>query len=156
MNDVIAEFDITYSYHQFLISDESSGRCLPLWTEQHGRQGFCRGLSAVSFITLDQWGIGHVKVRKTPFEDISVFMRLLTVPFFAESGMIAVQGPEDPPPMVFSVAKGHFRLWVGQYLIEEGEEGIEIFFEELTTPPAKSEIVIKDDDLQPGIELLED
>jgi hypothetical protein len=156
MNSTIAEFDITYAYNQFFIFDESSGRSIPLWTEQHSRQGFSRGLSAAAFITLDQWGIGHVKVHSTPFAAVTHFERLITVPFFAQSGRIAIQGPEDPPPMLFSIGKGHFRLWVGQYLIKDEEECIEVYFQESAMPVEKSEIVIKDDYLQPGAELLED
>jgi hypothetical protein len=155
MDTTIAEFEIAYGYHQFYVFDNESGPGL-VATEMHFRQGFCRSLSAACFLTLDQWGIAHVKVRKDKFDDCSHLCRLISVPFFAPSGVIGIQGPEDPPPVLFSVGRGHFRLWVGQYLIEDEEECIEVYFEELATPAEKSEIVIKDEFLQPGPQLLED
>lgn len=157
MNNTIAEFDISYAYGQFHVFDESAGPCSVAWTDQHCRQGFCRDLSAADFGTLDEWGIGHIRVRKTGFDDVSHLDRLITVPFFAPSGVIAVQGPEAPPPVLFSIGEGYFRLWVGQYIIGDGEkEGIELFFEKLVKPALKSEIKIKDELLQPDLELMEE
>jgi hypothetical protein len=156
MDEIIAEFDITYAYNQFSIFDESAGPCPVAWTEQHCRQGFCRSSSAAGFMTLDQWGIGHVKVRQVPFNDYSHLLRLIKVPFFAESGRIAIQGPEDPPPLLFSVGTGHYLLWVGQSLITDGEEEVEVYFESVNTPMERSDIVIKDELLEPDSALLEE
>jgi hypothetical protein len=153
MSEFIAEFSFFFEYGAFSVRDSSVDEDIT-WEDPHSRQGFCRAESTVAFGALDEWGNAHVKVFRLGFGNSSHLDRLIAVPFFSPSGIVIVEGFDAPTPL-FSVGQGHFRLWVGQYVIEQEEIGIEIHFEHLETPALKSEIIIKDDDLHPDAELLE-
>jgi hypothetical protein len=91
--------------------------------------------------------------------------RIVAVPFHSPTGRVILQGllVEMYCARVLFVRPGHYRLIVAQYFTgditddeAEHREVVELFFEPVKTPLAKSEILKADAGLSPRTHLLED
>ena len=144
-----------FSYRQFLVSDKDVKLPGCAWTEAHSNQGFIRRNSTVNFGTLLEFGWADVIVNLSSFETRDEYERIIAVPFSATSGIINLEGPESDLPESFSLSIGNYRLVVAQRVTGDDEEAIDLFFEQLAELPKQSEIIKKDDMLNPSMPLIE-
>jgi hypothetical protein len=155
MNKLVLSPRLYFSYRQFHISDKNVRFSGCTWTEEHSAQGFARHNSAVNFGTILEFGEADVTVNQSEYKPSDQYERVIAVPFLVTSGTINIEGPESNEPRSFSLAPGNYRLVAAQRVLGDDEEAIDLFFERLEVLPAKSEIIKKDDALNPPTRLIE-
>jgi hypothetical protein len=153
---LISEFQIEFSYHIFLIYDSDVDLPGNEWTETNSNQGFARRASSVNFGTLFQFGYAQVQVFKNDYLPNKDDERVIKVPFYSPSGKVIIEGPEENAKNSVIIEPGHYLLTAAQQA-EYDEESllIRLFFSKVETPATKTEIIIKDEQLNPPRELLE-
>lgn len=146
-----------FSYSQFMIYDEDE--LLPgcNWTEQHSAQGFARRESVVNFATLLEFGSAVVHVFSTSYQPRDQYNRVIAVPFRVSSGIVMVGGPEEfDLKRNFKLSPGYYRLVAAQYVVENDEEIIDLYFESRSLPLEQSTLLVVDALLNPPKLLIED
>jgi hypothetical protein len=147
---------IYFSYSQFQVFDRSVKLPGCAWTEMHYKQGFARRASNVSFGTMLEFGHGDVAVYFGSYEGKDLHERVIEVPIEVSSGEVIISGPEEyPNEHVVKMPQGHYRLVAAQMVTGADREAIDLYFEKLAQPLAKSRIVAADDALSPPTALLE-
>ena len=152
-----------FSYSQFMVFDRGERRPECDWKDTHVDQGFARRDSTVSFGTLLEFGSATLNVYTAQYEPRDEYERVVAVPFRVRSGEVEIVGPEeDDIERRVRLTPGHYRLYAAQRVVTEDEENmimeeaIDLFFEPLSSPAEKSEIIVADAELNPPDELLED
>lgn len=154
-----SEFKIYFSYSQFLVSDETVELRGLAWTETHSRQGFARRPSTVSIGTILEFGTGFVSVYFGPYIGHELYERVISVPFFSPTSRVVVEGPEEypvPVDRILTLQPGYYRLFAAQQVLDDDEELIDLYFQQLDKPANSSEILVAGDDLDPPESLLEE
>ena len=149
---------VYFSYSQFQVFDRSVTLPGCAWTEGHYKQGFARREPNVSFGTMLEFGYGDVAIHLATYERRhDHHERVIEVPIDVLSGEIVVAGPEEeyPNKHVVKIPKGHYRLVAAQTVTGDEREAIDLYFEKLAEPLAKSRILVADDMLDPPSPLLE-
>ena len=147
---------IYFSYSQFAVFDSSVELPGCAWTDGHYKQGFARRERNVSFGMMLEFGHGDVAVHLGPYKVNGGHERVIEVPLEVSSGEVVIGGPEEYPNKHFvKMVNGHYRLVAAQTVTADDREGIDLYFEKLTAPLAKSRIVVADDVLDPPNPLLE-
>jgi hypothetical protein len=146
-----------FSYSQFLVYDRSVELPGCAWTDDHTRQGFARREQNVSFGTLDEFGTADLIVNLGPYAPARAYQRVIEVPLHVPSGRVLICGPEDSDAeaRAVDVEPGHYRLVAAQALVADERETIDLFFEKVTPPSARSRILRADEELHPPDPLLE-
>ena len=110
-----------------------------------------------------EFGEAVLRVCAGIYEHNPSYERVIAVPFLVKSGQVEITGPEEVSGQrKVSLAPGHYRLYAAQRIVTEDEENmimeqaIDLFFEPLSSPAEKSEIIVADAELDPPDELLED
>jgi Competence protein J (ComJ) len=157
---------LDFSYHQFMVYDQSVRLPGCDWTDERVAQGFVRRESTVSFGTLLDFGFAYVAVASA-YESREEYERVIAVPFLVMSGKVNVEGPEHTVDIERSIAlaPGNYRLVAAQRVIRDEEEAdaaivysrkaIDLFFEPLAQPLERSAILVADDALKPPTPLVE-
>ncbi len=147
---------IYFSYSQFQVFDSSVKLPGCAWTDGHYQQGFARREQNVSFGTPLEFGHGDVAVHLGPYRGKDDHERVIEVPIEVSSGEVVIGGPEEyPNKHVVKLPKGHYRLVAAQAVTSDDREAIDLYFEKLPEPLAKSQIIVADDALHPPSPLLE-
>jgi hypothetical protein len=147
---------IYFSYSQFQVFDSSVKLPGCTWTDGHYKQGYARREPNVSFRTMLEFGHGNLAVYLGPYEGRNDHQRAIEVPIEMTSGEVVIGGPEEYPNRhIVKVPKGHYRLVAAQTVTADDREAIDLYFERLTEPLAKSRIVVADDALDASSPLLE-
>jgi hypothetical protein len=145
-----------FSYGQFMVFDQSVELPGCAWTDQHSRQGFARRESTACIRALSEFGHADVRASVAPYVATGSFLRVIAVPLAVPSGVVVVEGPEEcGTDRTITLAPGHYRLVVAQAPVAEEEEMIELFFERLSQPIQRSEILACDHELDPPEPLVE-
>ncbi len=145
-----------FSYSQFQVFDSEVKLPGCAWTDGHYKQGFARREPNVSFGTLLEFGHADVAVHLGPYKGNDDHERVIEVPIEVSSGEVVVGGPEEyPNKHIVKVPKGHYRLVAAQTVTGDEREAIDLYFERLAEPLARSRIVVADDVLDPPSPLLE-
>lgn len=155
----LTEFEIYFSYNQFIVSDETVELPGCEWTETHHRQGFARRQSTVSFLTVLEFGTGLVRVYLSSYVENSHYERVIAVPFFSPTGIVIVESPEEYPVPLdqrITLQSGYYKLFAAQRVVDDDEEIIDLYFQRLDEPAKSSEILVADDELDPPENLLEE
>ncbi|MCI0527497.1 MAG: competence protein ComJ [Nitrospira sp.] len=155
---MLVEFNMYFSYNQFMVSDETVKLPGCDWTDVHDKQGFARRLSTVSFLTILEFGTASVSVYLGPYVEREGYERVIAVPFFSPSGKVVIEGPENHPAPLeqrLRLQPGHYKLFAAQQVVDEDAELIELYFHWLDEPAEKSEILVADEELEPPETLLE-
>ena|SRR6185437_11594201 len=155
---VMKEFELYFSYAQFLMFDVAVTEPALEWSELHSAQGFVRGESMAAIGTLLSHGIARARVFDATPQDVGSYRRVIAVPMELTSDRVAFTNPDALPDeaVAVEVPRGHYRVVVAQKLEDDGQcEAVDIFFERLTEPLSASEIIVADDALHPPTPLLE-
>lgn len=153
---IISEFGIEFSYHLFLIYDSDVDLPGNEWTETNSNQGFARRDSSVNFGTLFQFGYAQVQVFKDDYLFNKDDERVIKVPFYSPSGKVFIEGPEENEKHSVIIEPGHYLLTAAQQARDDDESlFIRVFFCKVEIPAMRSEILIKDEQLNPPHELSE-
>jgi len=154
---------LEFSYGQFLVFDDAERQPGCDWQTAHVAQGFARRASAVGFTTLLEFGIATLRVYVGKYIRDDLHERVIAVPFQTKSGGVRIEGPDEHPvARRVPLASGHYRVYAAQGILVEDEENmimeeaIDLFFEPMSSPAEKSEIIVADAELNPPDELLED
>jgi len=147
---------VDFGYNQFMVFDEVVRLPGCDWTAAHFNQGFARCESLVSFRTLLEYGTAALTIVRDAYADRHRYDRVISVPFCVTSGKVFIEGPEEAWINRFiKTPPGHYRLTAAQWLVEEEEQSIDLFFEPLAEPLIASEILIADAELNPPTPLIE-
>ncbi|MGA2663180.1 MAG: competence protein ComJ [Verrucomicrobiota bacterium] len=155
---ILLSAKLYFSYNQFLVYDASVRLPACDWTEAHFGQGFAKRKSTVCFGSILEFGYAHVTAVLGRYRAEMGYDRVIAVPFFAASGVVIVEGPEEAAPKRrFTVNPCTYRLTAAQFVLPgpEQEERIDLFFEELHEPLPNSVILVADGALRPPRPLLE-
>jgi hypothetical protein len=153
---LISDFKIYVSYNQFMVYDKTVDLPGNDWTEEHSNQGFARRDSSVCFGTLIQFGDANVQVFSNSYVFNEKDERVIKVPFYSPSGLIFIEGPEEESRDSIKIEPGYFLLTAAQQADYENETLlIRLYFLKTEIPFSKSEILIKDEQLNPPNQLLE-
>jgi hypothetical protein len=145
-----------FSYSQFLVYDQSVAAPGCLWTEKHTAQGFARRESTVCFGTLIEFGHADVTAEFGRFVPNQSHERVIAVPFTVVTGKIIVDGPdENNVQRLVELPNGNYRLVAAQRAIGDETEAVDLFFENLSEPSRRSEIIVADKQLEVPGTLLE-
>lgn len=145
-----------FSYGQFMVFDQSVKLPGCDWTNEHSAQGFARRESTVCIRALSEFGQAVVRVLSVPYEAKNDHMRVIAVPFAVESGIVVIEGPEEiSTGRTIQLPIGNYRLVVAQTMTGEEEEVIDLFFEQVPQPLQRSEILVRDEELNPPSPLIE-
>ena len=155
MNKPLYNFKIYFSYGQFIVYDISVSLPACDWSAEHTNQGFARQESNASFRTIENFGQANVSVYLNEFILKEEFQRVISVPFYSSTGKIKVEGPEEFTNSIVIIQPGPYKLYAAQWVINEENENIELFFQKLEIPATKSEIIKADEEIKPPAELLE-
>jgi hypothetical protein len=148
--------DVYFSYGQFMVFDRSVKLPACGWTEAHFAQGFARRDSAVCVRALEEFGDATIRVRMGSYVASDQHARVIAVPFAVTSGKVAVAGPEaDESQGAFELLPGSYRLVIAQTAIGDQREEIDLFFAPSTSAEPHSEIIMRDDELNPPSPLVE-
>lgn len=145
-----------FSYGQFMVFDQSV--LLPGcdWTDIHFAQGFARRESTSAIRALREYGQADVRASTMPYAAKDEYVRVIAVPFAVESGVVVVEGPEEMGTgRSIKLPQGDYRLVVAQAMDGEEDEVIDLFFERVPQPIPHSEILVRDDELDPPTPLIE-
>ncbi len=147
---------IYFSYSQFFVLDRSVELPGCDWTDEHVAQGFARRPSTVSFATMLEFGHADLKVYFAPYEARDHHERVIEVPIEVSSGKVEIGGPEESSNRtIVKLPDGHYRLVAAQTVTADDREDIDLSFERLTAPLARSRILVADDALEPPDPLVE-
>lgn len=156
MSEAICSAVICFSYGQFQVFDRTVRLPGLAWTEAHVRQGFARQEQNVSFATLLEFGKGDVAVHLAPYPASAGAERAIEVPFEVSSGHVVIGGPEEfPDKCIVSLSTGHYRLVAAQRATVNHRETIDLYFQKLSMPLAKSRILVGVDAVNLSLPLLE-
>lgn len=145
-----------FSYGQFIVFDQSVALPGCDWSDAHFSQGFARRNSTACIRTLSEFGHANVRVSMTQFAPKADHVRVIAMPFIVESGTVVVEGPEEVGTnRTIKVPTGNYRLVAAQAASGEDEEAIDLFFERVVRPVQHSEILVRDDELDPPSPLIE-
>jgi hypothetical protein len=145
-----------FSYGPFLVFDQSVKLPGCDWTVEHLAQGFARRESTTCIRALGEFGHANVRASMTPYVVKDEYVRVLAVPFAVESGIVVIEGPEEiGTDRIVKLTPGNYRLVAAQAIAGEEEEMIDLFFERVSQPLQYSEILVRDDELDPPIPLIE-
>jgi hypothetical protein len=144
-----------FSYSQFMIYDQDVKLPGCSWTDEHSAQGFARRDSTVNFNTPLEFGYANVTVSHDIYEPRKEYERVIAVPFLVTSGLVIVEGPEETTERNIKLPPGNYRLVAAQHITGVEEEAIDLFFELLTKPLERSEVLIADEALNPSVPLIE-
>lgn len=153
---IILSPKLYFSYSQFMVYDQ----CVRLpgcaWTDKHTAQGFARRESSVCFNTPLEFGLADVSVFLAAYQKQKNYDRVIAVPFLVQSGKVIVDGPEElDVDRTIALRLGNYRLTVAQCLLAEDKEAVDVFFEAVECPLARSEILLADEALDPPTPLIE-
>jgi Competence protein J (ComJ) len=145
-----------FSYGQFSVYDQSEIRPGCAWTTRHSSQGFARRHSTVAFATILEFGDADIKVILGSYQPLNQHQRAIAVPFQCESGIVIIEGPDEyDVGRQVMLAKGPYRLTAAQSVTGDESEEVELYFDMLTKPLSRSQLIIIDDLLDPPSPLLE-
>jgi len=145
-----------FSYGQFMVYDETVRLPGLAWTPPHSAQGFARRESVVNFATPVQFGWADVIVREDVYQPSDEYDRVVAVPFRVTTGRVIVEGPEEwTRERNFALPPGDYRLVAAQRVMGDEEEVIDLFFEALTKPLQRSEVLVADEEMNQPTPLLE-
>ena len=158
--------DLYFSYNQFYINDRQYLKDVGKWTDDHSDQGFVRLPHSIAVITLREFGVASLEVYLGTYEPLRDYARVIAVPLHVESGEILFEDPDNAGLIedYISISPGHYRVVIAQQdlfpELDETEvdghiEAVDVFFELLEGPLAKSSILVCDDRLNPPEVLLE-
>lgn len=151
------KFELIFSYGQFMVYDSSVTLPGCVWQDLHVRQGFARRESVVCFSTILEYGRANVHVWLLPFTKRNEHQRVISVPFFSPEGRVFLEGPEETVTnRCLEIEVGHYLVTAAQYVLNDQEEEIDLFFERVLSPAVHSRILLADEQLTPPEELLED
>jgi hypothetical protein len=153
---LISEFQVYFSYNQFMVFDKEVKSPGNDWTDDHVRQGFARRDSSVNFGTLLEFGDAKVQVFKAPYAPDENDERVIAVPFFCSSGEVLIEGPEEDSRDPVRIEPGHFVLTVAQQVNQEDERlFIRLYFSSVESQTVHSQIIVADEQLTLPHQLLE-
>jgi hypothetical protein len=155
---MIKEFDLYFSFSQFLLFDSALTEPALEWSQEHSAQGFVRAESRVAVGSLLSHGIARARVFDEPPQGVGTYRRVIAVPMELTSDRVAFTNPDALPSEAVPVElpRGHYRVFVAQRLEEDGKrESVDVFFERLTEALTRSQIIVADDALDPPSCLLE-
>lgn len=153
---VLSSSKMYFSYGQFLVYDQSVQLPGCDWTDDHFDQGFARRESVACIRAMDDFGYAEVSVWAGMYIPDAAHKRVIAVPFFVESGLVIVEGPEEMNTgRQISMSPGSYRLVVAQKPLGEEAEEIALYFEPLRQPALCSEILVQDEELNPRLPLVE-
>lgn len=146
-----------FSYGQFMVFDQDVKLPGCDWTDEHFAQGFARRESTACIRALGEFGQADVRAGTGPYVAKDEYVRVIAVPFAVESGVVVVEGPEEmETERTIKLPPGNYRLVVAQAMgVGEEEEAIDLFFERVPQPVPRSEILVRDDELDPPTPLIE-
>lgn len=154
---LLSEFELYFSYGQFLVYDESVSLPGCDWTPGHTDQGFARRESTVCFRTLLEFGNALVRVYLGSYIQSEGDERVIAVPFDSPTGKVLIEGPDDAPGSHSVLLEpSPYQLFASQRATGEERELISIYFRKLDEPLSHSEILVADEELNPPEQLLED
>lgn len=82
--------------------------------------------------------------------------RGISVPFFSPSGKVFIEGPDENSVNFIIIEPGHYQLTAAQKANYENETlSIRLYFKKVEIPVIKSEILVRDEQLNPPQQLLE-
>ena len=153
----VYNFELFFSYGQFMVYDHSVSLPGCIWQDLHVNQGFARRESVVCFGTILDYGRANVHVWLQPFAKRKEHQRAISVPFFSPEGRVFLEGPEETvTDRYLDIEVGHYLVTAAQYVLNYQEEEIDLFFERVISPAAHSRILLADEQLNPPEELVED
>ena len=145
-----------FSYGQFMVFDQSVKLPGCDWTDAHYAQGFARRASTACVRTLGEFGHANVRVSTAAYVSKGEYVRVIAVPFVVESGVVVVEGPEEiGTERTIKLPSGNYLLVAAQAMAGEEEEAIDLFFERVPQPVQHSQILVRDDKLDPPSPLIE-
>ena len=145
-----------FSYGQFMVFDQSVNMPGCDWTDEHVAQGFARRKSSVCIRALTEFGDAVVTAHATPYVRGDDHVRVIAVPFAVDSGTVVIEGPEESGTgRTVELQIGSYRLVVAQKRLDEDEEAVDLFFEKTPRLESRSEILVRDGDLDPPSPLIE-
>jgi len=153
---MVAEFELSFSYSQFIVWD--SLMCTPglAWTDAHSRQGFARREDVVGFGTLLEFGTARMRILAEPFVPSTSYQRVLGVPFRTNSGRVRIEAPDElDSGRLVAVQPAQYLLVCAQRANDEFNEDIVLYFERQERPIDVSTIIVRDESLAPPHPLLE-
>jgi len=150
------DFELQFSYNQFVVYDGSVSMPGCIWTDLHVRQGFARRESVVCFGTILEFGKAHLTVFFGPYAENRKHQRAISTPFDSPTGKVLIEGPEESETNRFvEIAPGHYRVTAAQLVADDDREEIELYFEKVSEPAQDSKIIIADEELEPPTKLAE-
>lgn len=153
---LITQFQLEFSYISFSVYDSDVRLPGNESTDDHFNQGFARRDSSVNFRTLLEFGLATVRIFDDDYIYDETDERVIRVPFDCPSGRVFVEGPEENQPHAIIIEPSHYQLTAAQQANYDDESlFIRLYFFKVETPLVKSEILIKDEQLNPPSELLE-
>ena len=82
--------------------------------------------------------------------------RVIRVPFYSPSGKVLIEGPEENSAHTVIIDPGHYQLTSAQRANYDDEMlFLRLYFYKVEHPVTKSEIIVKDEQLNPPRPLLE-
>lgn len=152
---LVGESKIRFSYSQIIVFDDGERAPGSMWTEAHWRQGFARRSNTVSFLVLVQAGIGSVCVLSGRARELEEYIRVVAVPLSVPSGKVRIEGPEEYPiDRYVIVDAGNYCVTLAQRIDESGEIRFDLFFDG-NDVREKSQVIVADAGIIPGLELVE-
>lgn len=155
----LREFDLYFSYAQFLIFDTTMRDAAIDWGDDHAAQGFVQSRSIAAIGTLLSHGVARTRVFGQEPSDLQQYDRVIALPLELTSDRVSFTDPEALPAeaMTIEMAPGHYRLIIAQRLEDEGRrESIDVFFDKLAVPLPHGSILVVDGALAPPDPLVGD
>lgn len=144
------------SYGHFMVFDLSEKLPGCDWTAGHFAQGFARRESTACIRALVESGHADVRASTAAYAAKDEYVRVIAVPFAVESDGVMVEGPEEADTQrTIKLPSGNYRLVVAQAMAGEDDEVIDLFFERVSQPVPHSEVLLRDDELDPPVPLIE-
>jgi hypothetical protein len=118
------------------------------WTEAHRRQGFLRKRSEAIFCTIGDSGSAQCRVFLEKYYEALPYTRVISIPFFVESGKLAISEAEDAPTTYFPVPIGSYRMSLCQILLDDNHSRFDMFLKATPELESESRIVVADSGLR--------
>ncbi|MFU8828805.1 MAG: competence protein ComJ [Phycisphaerales bacterium] len=142
-----------FSYSFFLVYDSGDVNPVFDWQDVHVAQGFARSQTSACFRSMLEFGDAEVDVVIGAYESRSDHVRVIEVPLKIDSGVVAVEGPEDfGEGLRFEVGAGSWLVTAAQ---TADSERIDLFFERTSTLRQFSRVIVGDEELSPMYPLAE-
>lgn len=153
----LMERQMYFSYSQFMVYDGETKQPGCAWLDAHFNQGFARRETVANFRTLLEYGDARLRIWDGPFAG-GEYDWVILVPLFLPSGVLRVEGPEEPSSATpsINVASGYYELWCGQKSLDEDKQDIDLFLRACPAPLVSSRIVINDGSLDDKTPFLEE